>query len=221
MHRDIKPRNIMVSDSGLVKITDFGIARLPTGSGTLAGTVFGAPKYMSPEQVVGGDVDGRADIYSLGVVLYEMLTGLPPFAGGDLNAVLSQVINETPPAPSSRNKSIAPVFDYIVAKAMAKDPDDRYGSALAMASDLRKFRDFAIWRPRGETALPLYSVNTAATSDNASSLPAAATDNPSFLQRRNLVVYGVPAALLAALAGWAVLSNRAIGSSAIRREPRA
>jgi serine/threonine-protein kinase len=164
---------------------------------------------MSPEQVIGRDVDGRADIYSLGAVLYEMLTGLPPFAGSDLDTVFIQVVNETPPAPSSRNKSIAAVFDYIVAKAMAKDADDRYGSALAMASDLRKFRDFAIWRPKGETFLPLYPVNTATTPDNASSLPAAATENTSFLQRRNLVVYGVPAALLAALAGWAVLSKRA------------
>ena len=169
VHRDIKPANIMVLDSGLVKITDFGIALLPTGSRTLAGAVFGSPKYMSPEQVDGRDVDGRADIYSLGAVLYEMLTGVPPFAGDDLNAVLSQVLNETPPAPSSRNKSIAPGFDYIVAKAMAKDPDDRYGSALAMASDLRKFRDFAIWRRPRETAAALHSVHAAATSDTASS----------------------------------------------------
>ena len=96
VHRDIKPPNIMVLDSGLVKITDFGIALLPAGSRTLAGAVFGSPKYMSPEQVIGREVDGRADIYSLGAVLYEMLTGFPPFVGGDLNAVLSQVLNETP-----------------------------------------------------------------------------------------------------------------------------
>jgi serine/threonine-protein kinase len=206
VHRDVKPPNIMVLDSGLVKITDFGIALLPAGSRTLAGTVFGSPKYMSPEQVVGGDVDGRADIYSLGAVLYEMLTGLPPFAGGDLNAVLVQVINETPPAPGSRNKSIAPAFDYIVAKAMAKNRDDRYANALAMASDLRNFRDLQL--PSVVTHEP-HSATTARSPDTASARPAVAADETAHRQRPNLVIYGVPAALVAVLAGWAMLSMRA------------
>ena len=152
VHRDIKPSNIMVSDSGSVKITDFGIALLPTGSRTVAGNVFGSPKYMSPEQVMGRMVNGRSDIFSLGTVLYEMLTGFPPFHGGDLNAVIDQVVKQTPPAPSSRNKGVAPVFDHIVAKATAKNPDDRYSTAQEMATDLRRFRDFAVWRPTG--ALP-------------------------------------------------------------------
>ncbi len=205
VHRDIKPANIMVLASGLVKITDFGIALLPAGSRTLAGAMFGSPRYMSPEQVNGQDVDGRADIYSLGTVLYEMLTGLPPFAGDDLNAVLTQVLNETPVAPSSRNKSIAPGFDYIVAKAMAKDPDDRYGSALAMAADLRNFRDL---RPPSVVPREFQSAMPANVPDTASPQSAAGADGTALRQRRNLVFYGVPAALVAALAGWAVLSRR-------------
>ncbi len=193
VHRDVKPPNIMVLDSGLVKITDFGIALLPAGSRTMAGTVFGSPKYMSPEQVAAGDVDGRADIYSLGAVLYEMLTGLPPFAGGDLNAVLTQVINVAPPAPSSRNKSIAPAFDYIVARAMAKNRDDRYGSALAMASDLRNFRDLQL---PGVVSNERDSATTAKTPDTSARSAVAADETP-LRQRRNLVIYGVPAALVA------------------------
>ena len=98
IHRDIKPANIMLLDSGTVKITDFGIALLSKGSLTL-GSVFGSPKYISPEQVVGQQADARSDIFSLGAVLYELLTGSPAFKASDLDAVLCQVINEMPAAP--------------------------------------------------------------------------------------------------------------------------
>ncbi len=88
IHRDIKPANIMLLDSGTVKITDFGIALLPRGSRTM-GSVFGSPKYISPEQVVGKEADGRSDIFALGAVLYELLTGSPAFTASDLDAILS------------------------------------------------------------------------------------------------------------------------------------
>jgi eukaryotic-like serine/threonine-protein kinase len=99
VHRDIKPSNIMVMKNGIAKITDFGIALIPAGSRTMDGMVLGSPKYMSPEQVVGRDVDGRSDIFSLGVVLYEMLTGKSPFSGDNISTIMYRILNEMPAAP--------------------------------------------------------------------------------------------------------------------------
>ncbi|MCC7326907.1 MAG: serine/threonine protein kinase [Burkholderiales bacterium] len=144
VHRDVKPANIMVLHNGMVKITDFGIALLPTGTRTLAGNVFGSPRYISPEQVMGRPVDGRSDIFSLGAVLYEMLTGVPPFSGVDLNSILTQVLSDPTPAPSSHNPTIPRAFDHIVGKALAKDPADRYQDAQEMAADLRNFRELEL-----------------------------------------------------------------------------
>lgn len=150
VHRDIKPANIMVLDNGIVKITDFGIAQLPGGSLTMAGAVLGSPKYMSPEQVAGQKADGRADIFSLGTVLYEMLTGQPPFSGDNMHATMYQVVHKEPPPPSSCCAGLPKDFDPIVAKAMAKDPADRYQSASEMAADLRKVRFSMAATPPGE-----------------------------------------------------------------------
>jgi serine/threonine-protein kinase len=142
-------------------------------------------------------------------VLYEMLTGFPPFFGGDLNAVIDQVINQTPAAPSSRNKGVAPVFDHIVAKAMAKNPDERYATAQAMATDLRNFRDFAVWRPAGDAAVLRPAVGATALSDSSTSSRAAIpVVDASLRQRRNAIVYGIPVALFAILGGWALLAKR-------------
>lgn len=157
VHRDIKPANLMVLDNDTVKIADFGVAMLPAGSSTLAGAVFGSPKYMSPEQVAGKAVDGRSDIFSLGAVLYEMLAGLPPFAGEELTAILHQVLYTEPPPPSGRRRDLPPAFDRIVARAMAKDPAARYQNAEDLAADLRRQAVPAASAPvaTGEDTVPL------------------------------------------------------------------
>lgn len=144
VHRDIKPSNIMILKNGVAKITDFGIALIPSSSRTMAGMVLGSPKYMSPEQVVGQDVDRRSDIFSLGVLLYEMLTGKPPFSGENISAIMYRILNEMPLAPATLKPGLPAAFDYIVAKALSKHPDDRYQSADEMAADLHNYRTLQV-----------------------------------------------------------------------------
>ncbi len=139
VHRDIKPANIMVVANGPVKITDFGIARM-RGSGDLTqtGTLLGSPKYMSPEQVIGKRADHRSDIFSLGVILYEMLCGAAPFNGENVTALMYQIVNFVPPAPSTLNQAVPELLDYIVAKMLAKPLEQRYQDAAQLAGDLRE-----------------------------------------------------------------------------------
>ncbi len=142
VHRDVKPSNIMVASDGHVKITDFGIARMESSSvRTQTGMVLGSPKYMSPEQVLGKLIDQRSDIFSLGVVLYEMLTGKPPFAGENVNAIMYQTLNNIPNSPGSLNPNVPDMLNFIVAKALAKGLEDRYQDAKILAEDLRSCRE--------------------------------------------------------------------------------
>ncbi|HZW24166.1 MAG TPA: serine/threonine-protein kinase [Gallionella sp.] len=142
VHRDVKPSNIMVVRDGHVKITDFGIARMASSAvRTQTGMVLGSPKYMSPEQVMGKNIDQRSDIFSLGVMLYEMLTGQAPFNGENVNAIMYQTLNAAPPLPNQLNPGVPEMLNFIVAKALAKSVDDRYQNAKDFADDLRACRD--------------------------------------------------------------------------------
>ena len=139
VHRDVKPANIMILQNGMAKITDFGIARMRVAEvHTQTGVVLGSPRYMSPEQVAGKRADPRSDLFSLGVILYEMLTGRPPFTGDDVSSIMFQIMNLVPPPPSTVNPAIPAMLDFIVAKALAKAADDRYSDAAEFARDLRE-----------------------------------------------------------------------------------
>ena len=152
IHRDIKPANIMVLSDGLVKITDFGIARMRTNEvKTITGMILGSPKYMSPEQVSGKRADPRSDIFSLGVVLYEMLTGTSPFVADNIHGVMYQTMNFNPPAPRTLNPDLPDVLNFIVAKALAKNLDDRYQKAKDLCLDLRQ----AMSALAGESVSPM------------------------------------------------------------------
>jgi len=141
VHRDVKPGNVLLTRSGNVKVTDFGIARAGTSDGlTQTGSVMGTATYFSPEQAQGLPVDGRSDVYSLGVVLYEMVTGGAPFTGDSPVAVAYKHVREDPVAPSQRNAEVPHDLEQIIMTALAKDPGHRYQTADDLRADLLRFR---------------------------------------------------------------------------------
>jgi serine/threonine protein kinase len=138
IHRDIKAANVMFDQAGRAKLADFGIARLDDSRLTRTGQVLGSPQTMAPEQVEGGEVDARTDLFSLGVLLYRMLTGEPPFRANDLNTLFYQILHVDPVPATTLNQELPPDLDPVVRTLLAKSPDDRYQDASQLLQDLRR-----------------------------------------------------------------------------------
>jgi eukaryotic-like serine/threonine-protein kinase len=206
IHRDIKPGNIMLDPRGDVKVTDFGIARVTTTADTVAQTaaILGTASYLSPEQAQGQPVDGRSDIYSLGCVLYEMVTGRPPFLGDSPVAVASKQVLEQPTPPSRLNSDVTADLDAVILRALAKNPANRYQSAEEMRADLERAK-----RGLPVDATPLLPAGATQVLDRP---PAHATEvlPPTEPERRTnwvpIVVTLVLIALLGALL-WFLAAN--------------
>jgi serine/threonine protein kinase len=167
VHRDVKPANLLITRGARVKISDFGIARIESSTLTQAGSMIGTPSYMSPEQFRGEPVDGRSDVFSSAIVLYQLLTGARPFTGS-ASTVMQQILNEDPAPPSQVLPSLGTGFDALLARAMAKRPGERYPSAQA-------FHDALLGAARGDGANPHADPDATTLADSELTLLAPAT----------------------------------------------
>jgi serine/threonine-protein kinase len=216
IHRDVKPANIMISKTGAVKVMDFGIARALADSGnrlTRTSAVIGTAQYLSPEQASGEAVDARSDVYSLGCVLYEMLTGEPPFVGDSPVAVAYQHVRKDPARPSKRNDAISPELDAVVLKALAKNPENRYQSAADMRTDLIRVHS-------GETPDAPKLFTDAERSNLVSTAPsrggAMAPTEPIAAHRRSIRRWVIAVAMLAVLAVVVAVGFSVFGARDVR-----
>jgi serine/threonine-protein kinase len=155
VHRDIKPSNIMVLKNNLVKIADFGIARMDSWRlNTTHGKMLGSPQYMSPEQVSSGSIDHRSDIFSVGTLMYRMLSGKMPFTGANTHAITYKIVNEEPQQLNSLNPEIPDTLNAIISKCLSKNPDDRYQSASELADALRACQESLLRADSGHAQFP-------------------------------------------------------------------
>ncbi len=138
IHRDIKPANLMLLKGGVLKVTDYGLAKNPSANLTQAGVLLGTPSYMSPEQIQGHELDGRSDLFSLGVVLYELLTGVRPFEGDSISTIIYRVLYEDPRPPAAYNTALPPELNGILERALDKEPDRRYQTGSELVAELAK-----------------------------------------------------------------------------------
>ena len=199
IHRDIKPANIRVDGEGNARIMDFGVAHLSSSDMTRTGVMIGTPSYMAPEQITGGEIGPQTDIFSAGAVLYELLTGTRPFAGGPLQAVMYRVLSEPPLPLEVAVPGLPPRLNEIVMRALAKDPEDRYTTALDMANDLMAVRASLDSRSSSPGTVSLRT-----TIEHA--LDERRTSNFKRVRRRRIAMSsgGVAAAAVLVLAGWLV-----------------
>jgi len=189
IHRDIKPANLMLTADDTVKVTDFGTAKiLQFGTVQQTAHVMGTPSYMSPEQVKGRAVDGRSDIFSLGVMLYEMVTGEKPFPGQNITTVIYKIVNEEPVPPRQINPSIHAGISAVVMRALEKEPDQRYQSCREMLEDLRNYRSIKPAGDNPQSTMVLSGGSPAATviSGNAASRGLAGEEQTIITTARSL-----------------------------------
>ncbi len=213
VHRDIKPANILITLDGHPKIADFGVAKLNQGLMTIPGQILGSPAYMAPEQLSGEATDPRSDLFSLGVILYSMLTGFRPFQGNSAATVSFKVVNQDPLPVTSFDSDLPAALDRLVSRAIAKDPSQRFQTGMEMAQEIQKVRERqGLFGPVAPSVLSIASPERTAAKNVATALvpaplmPVAAQPNISKARPQN----GRPATAAAISAKWVSFASKSV-----------